>query len=194
MGRVFLVIAILALSGCFWMSSPPDLNNKDQINKITVIWDQKNSDNTITRSAWTSKDRIKIAKAVQHLDIESWGSSTVLPEGHSTRIILSMQSGKIWEVVISMGSEKNLLKLFDRNDRGWSGWINWSEQFIAELSGMIESEKKITIDLMSEYRVSIRKGTLIKSVPMETREILNEFPGYPEIIWSKEKQRFIYAK
>ena len=190
--RIFLLIwATISLSGCFWVSSPPDLNNQDQPKKLVVIWDQIISKDTIERSAWLTTDKARLQKLVQFLDTKTWKSSTVLPSCHLTRIILTMESGKIWEICQSTGTKKRF-RMFDRNDRGWSGSINWSNTFLQALTTMIESESGYPINLTIEHRKAISNGTLHKVIPIGTQELLDDYPGYPEQFWNKNTHKFEY--
>ncbi|MGH1539652.1 MAG: hypothetical protein ACRBHB_04460 [Arenicella sp.] len=186
-------VLLFILAGCFWESYSPDFDNKDKPGELVVIWDQVVANNTIERSSWVTSHSEKLKKLTRHLDTQSWQSSTVLPACHSTRIILRMNSGKVWEICQSIGKTKTF-KIFDRQDHGWSGWISWSDAFLLELASMIEAEKNISIDLSKEYRTEIRLGELQKVVPHSTQELLKKYPGYPEIIWNKNKEKFEYAK
>ena len=58
----------------------------------------------------------------------------------------------------------------------------------------IESEISSSIDLTKEYRKEIMAGTLDKVIPSATLEQLKLYPGYPEMIWNKDKQKFEYAE
>ncbi len=193
MMRIFLLIwATLMLSGCFWESNPPDLNTKDHPKKLAVIWDQKISKDAIERSSWVTNDKARLEKLMSDLDTQSWKSASVLPTCHSTRIILEMKSGKIWEICRSSG-QPMIFRMFDRNNRGWSGQIDRSDAFLDDLAQMIESETGLSVDLSAEYRRAISKGTLHKIIPNSTQQILDKYPGYPESIWNADLRKFEYS-
>ena len=179
------------LSGCFWESSPPDLNTKDHPEKLAVIWDQKISKDIIERSSWITTDKALLNKLVSDLDTKSWRSTSVLPTCHPTRIIFEMQSGKIWEICRSF-AQPMVFGMYDRNNRGWAGQIKRPDVFLENLEHMIESQTGLSIELFAEYRSLISDGTLHKIIPNTTYEILKEYPGYPEEIWNADLKRFEY--
>jgi len=187
------ITTVIILTGCFWKSGPPDLINKDKAIKLVVLWDRVISDEVVERTGWSTTREDQLEKITSLLDTKSWKSSSVLPVGHSTRIILSMRSGKIWEISQRAGENRSL-RMFDRNDRGWSGRVDWSEAFLDELTAMIESELKTPIDLSKEYLEAISNGTLSRTVPAATQELLNMYPGYPEKIWNERSRQLEYAK
>ena len=191
--RVLMLVATaLVLTACFWNSDPPDLSNNDEPSSLVVIWDRVIVNDVIERSVWLTSDEVKLKKIVRHLDTKSWLSSSVLPSGHLTRIILTMKSGKIWEISQSTKNSKSL-KMFNRNDRCWSGHINWSEEFLRELTLMIESETGWSVDLTTEHREAIVNGALKKVITNTAQKQLDIYPGYPEIVWNKGKQKFEYT-
>ncbi len=193
MRLLLLFITLVTLTGCFWKSSPPDLNNDDRPIKLVVLWDRVISDERLERSSWSTTDEDRLASLTALLDTESWKSSSVLPVGHSTRIILTMRSGKIWEICQSTGKNRSL-KMFDRHDRGWSGRVDWSDAFLQELTSTIESETGYPVNLSKEYRQAISNGTLVRTVAHATQKQLNSYPGYPEMIWNKAEKKFEYAR
>tara|TARA_R110002073_G_C9113883_1_gene549953 strand:- start:61 stop:339 length:279 start_codon:yes stop_codon:yes gene_type:complete len=92
-----------------------------------------------------------------------------------------MKSSHIWETCQRLGKTKKL-KIFNRNDRAWSGWISWSDAFVQALTFMIESEIDSSIDLTKEYRKKIMTGKLDKVMLSATLKQLNIYPGYPKLI------------
>ena len=191
----FVLIFVLSCSlcGCFWTSPPPDLNDKDRVTKLVVIWNQIDSDNRLHRLAWSTTQASEIRAHVQLLTTTSWTSTSVLPAGHSTRIILTMRSGKVWEILPSNGSKK-LLKMFDRNDRGSSGWIHWSDPFIAKLQSTLNTQTGASVDLVSEYHDAIKRGEIEQVISDAAYVQLKNYPGYPEINWNETTKEFEYAK
>lgn len=193
-GRGFMLTGMMfLLAGCFWKSSLPDLNDNDSPNKLVVIWDRVVSHDTLERSSWSTTNEEQLARLTRLMDTKSWESASVLLAGHSTRFIITMNSGKIWEVAQRRG-EKNSLSLFNRRDRGWSGWIRGSGPFLRELSSMIEADAGYPVELTKEYHDSIRSGAMKKVIPRATQDQLNLYPGYPELIWKTEKQDFEFAE
>ena len=86
-----------------------------------------------------------------------------------------------------------MFKMFKRNNNGWSGKINWSDNFLQKLTSMIESESSYSIDLTKDHRTAISSGALHKIVPDTTQDFLNEYPGYPEMIWNQNSKKFEYS-
>lgn len=191
MRKMILILAVFMLGGCFWVSSEPDLGMNDRAVKMVVLWDRKVSDQALIRSAWETSNRETLEKLTGLLNTASWTSNTLLPKGHSTRIILAMESGKVWEIVQS--DRKRNLKMFERGDRGWSGWIDWSDSFLQSLANEIQKEQAIFPDLQSEYLKQIGEGSMTKTVSPEAQEQLSRYPGYPEMVWNSVAEKWEYA-
>jgi len=188
---ISLCMATFLLSGCFWKSSPPDLSAGDTAAKLTVIWDQRVSEDTIRRESWHTIDPAILERLVPTLDTRAWTSSTVLPACHPTRYILKMQSGRIWEICQGF-DQPTQFAMFDRTNPGWSGHIPRPQAFLTALARRIEADKGFTVDLLAEYRTAIRTGAVSKIVPDDTWAVLKEYPGYPEVVWNTAEKRWEY--
>ena len=116
----------------------------------------------------------------------------MLSAAHSTRINVTMHSGKIWEIVLRTGS-KPAFRLFQRTDTGYTGSIPWSDAFIEALTAQVQSRAADPVDLAREHRATIMAGSAKRKVSDAARKQLGRFPGYPEMLWNRETQKFEYA-
>ncbi|MEM7249789.1 MAG: hypothetical protein AAF493_00105 [Pseudomonadota bacterium] len=198
---VLFMVGLLA--GCFWQSPNPDFADTDAPIRMVVLWDAVPPNPTaptdspplpakdVVRHGWETDEQALLAPLVARLNTDAWQSSSVLPAGHATRIIVTMQSGKVWELVQSAGQQRRL-HMFDRTDRGWSGWLPPSNAFLDALETAIEADVAQSVDLRADHRWALKEGGQRRLTAIAKRA-LTEFPGYPEIIWDRASQTFAYA-
>jgi len=183
----------LLLGGCFWTSSAPDLETDDAVAEVVVLWNLPRTGGQLERASWSTRDRSALGALTSHLQMETWTSSSVLPAAHDTRIILTLRSERVWEIVLSPGDPASF-RWFDRQSHGRSGSIAWSSSFLAELTQLMEADFGKPIDLETEHRSELRLGTRSQSVPASTQAYLDRFPGYPEMRWNAALEKFEHTE
>lgn len=192
--RQFTTLLFIAtLSGCFWVSSPPDLTTANAPAELVVIWDQQVAPDRLERKAWRTTEHEALRQLTAALDTSSWQSSSVLPRAHGTRIILRLESGRVWEIVMPTG-RKPRFGMFDRGDTGRAGSIAYSSAFVQTLTRMIEAQSDGPVDLGKEHWREIAKGTLTRTRSPAAQTQIDRYPGFPEVVYHAKSKSFEYAR
>ena len=157
------------------MSSPPDFK-KDPLSGVVVIWDKPVSSNALEQQYWVTTNKVFLSRLADKLNTSSWESMTLLLVSHPTKIIISTYGGGEWEIHLTGFGRPEELSMYDRHDIGRSGVIKGWEDFIAELTQMMETDIGDRVDLTTDNTSQIYARKVDRTVPKATVEILKRFP------------------